>query len=89
MPSQQNNDDLREIYGLLREIKEDLASMKTSSEFDHARIDRCEEKIDKVESVLDKMMGAKGVMAFLLSALGAFLLFLFQLAYNAFTGGAK
>lgn len=84
-----NNEDLREIYGLLREIKEDLAAMKASTGIDHRRLDQCESKIDRVESVLDRMTGAKGVMAFLLSALGAFLLFVFQCVYNAFHWGSN
>ena len=82
-----SNADLREIYGLLREIKEDLASMKTASNIDHERIDKCEQKIDNVESILDRMMGAKGVMAFLLSALGALLIFIFQVCYDFIKGG--
>ena len=65
------NEDLREIYGLLRDIKADIASLKTENRLDHAAIEKVEERIDKVESVLDRAMGAKAILCLVASAIGA------------------
>lgn len=65
------NADLREIYGLLRDIKEDIASIKTANQFDHESLIAVEERIDKVESVLDRAMGAKAIICLIASAIGA------------------
>lgn len=65
------NADLREIYGLLRDIKADIASLKTENRIDHEAITEVEKRIDRVESVLDRAMGAKAIICLVASAIGA------------------
>lgn len=66
-----DKEDIREIYGLLRDIKADIASLKTENRLDHASIEKVEERIDRVESVLDRAMGAKAILCIVASAIGA------------------
>lgn len=76
------NDDLREIYGLLREIKEDIASIKTANNFDHERIDAVESRIDEVESILDRAMGAKAILCLIASVIGAIMVAIIQWIFS-------
>ncbi len=76
------NDDLREIYGLLREIKEDIASIKTANGFDHERIDAVESRIDEVESILDRAMGAKAILCLIASVIGAIMVAVIQWIFS-------
>lgn len=64
-------EDAREIYALLRDIKEDLGALKTENRIDHESLVNVEKRIDKVESVLDRAMGAKAVLCLVASAIGA------------------
>ena len=65
------NEDLREIYGLLRDIKADIAAIKAEKRIDHETLVTVEERIDKVESVLDRAMGAKAIICLVASVIGA------------------
>lgn len=64
-------EDAREIYALLRDIKEDLGALKAENRIDHESLVNVEKRIDKVESVLDRAMGAKAVLCLVASAIGA------------------
>lgn len=66
-----DKEDAREIYALLREIKEDIARLSTENKIDHETIEKVEARIDRVESVLDRAMGAKAVLCLVASAIGA------------------
>lgn len=65
------NEDLREIYSLLRDIKADIASLKTENRIDHESLVAVVARIDRVESVIDRAMGAKAIICLVASAIGA------------------
>lgn len=64
-------EDAREIYALLCDIKKDLGALKAENRIDHESLVNVEKRIDKVESVLDRAMGAKAVLCLVASAIGA------------------
>jgi len=73
-----DKEDMREIYGLLREIKEDLAEMRAEKRIDHEKIVELDERIDKVESILDRAMGAKAILCVICSVIGAAIVAMIQ-----------
>lgn len=79
--------DAREIYDLLREIKADVAAIRAEGKADHERIDKIEAKVDEATSIINRMIGAKGVVAVVLSALGAFIMFVLECIFHWFKGG--
>lgn len=74
--------DAREIYDLLREIKSDVAALRAEGKADHERIDKLEAKVDEATGIINRMIGAKGVVAVVLSALGAFIMFVFECIFH-------
>lgn len=77
-----DKEDMREIYGLLREIKEDLAEMRAEKRMDHEKIVELDERIDKVESILDRALGAKAILCLICSVIGAGVVAVIQLLHG-------
>ena len=77
-----SNEDYRALCEQIAGLREDLARISVSTSIDHSELAKCLEKVDKIESKLDQMVGAKGVAAIVMGALGALILFLLQCGYE-------
>lgn len=73
-----DKEDVREIFGLLRDIKADVAAIKAERKMDHERIQKVDDRLDKVESILDRAYGAKAIICAISSVVGAVVVVLVQ-----------
>ena len=73
-----DKEDVREIFGLLREIKSDVAAIKAERKMDHERIQNVDDRLDRVESILDRAYGAKAIICAISSVVGAVVVVLVQ-----------
>lgn len=66
-----HNEDLREIYNMLREIRADIAGINATIAADKERLQKVEQKCDRAAELLNKQIGRDGVMVAVYSFVGA------------------
>lgn len=73
-----DKEDIREIFGLLRDIKADIAVLKAERCADEKTISQLDQRLDSVERILDRAYGAKAILCAISSAVGAVVVVLIE-----------
>jgi len=73
-----DKEDFIRLFGLLSDIKADVAVIKSERKVDEKRVEDFDKRLRSVESIMHQMFGAKAVMCVVCSAIGAVMIVLIQ-----------